>query len=428
MQALILTVYIVGLVTSSILLKLMVGPMPVRMVIMLALFFILLLAYSRVMLQFFRLHYPVVLLFIYVACVGTAVTYANGATPAELVEANLRSIIQPFTVLVAIYVLNYAVGYRVTAAVIIGLVLVHCVIATLQFLGQDFAWAMRAVLGRFQDENQLTQAMYRLKARAMGLAHSPIDFAYTVVSGYIIVVLLQHSGLLSLRIALISKFIILVGAISSETRSLLLGIVVSEFLFFLLQGRLRNYLVLFGLAVIGYLVFTQLGAMDSRIASAEDQSAQGRLVLYTFGFHLFFDNPFGLGWGFTPGEYAWLYWEYLAGTGKADVAFRLELHNSYLNYLLVYGIVGVVPIVVLFFLYPTRFVVFAIFFSSYFVNAALHNAGVFVGSLQFWWAVAFYLYVRDHNLLQIKLPLRQRAASPGGRPRPFIYQPSPSRA
>ena len=428
MRALILTVYVVGLVASSLLLKWMMGPMPVRMMIMLGLFAILLLAYSRLILQFFRLHYPVVLLFIYMACVGTAVTYANGATVPELLEANLRSIIQPFTILVTIYVLNYAVGYRITAWVIIGLVLVHCVIATLQFLGQDFAWAMRAVLGRFQDEHQLTQAMYRLKARAMGLAHSPIDFAYTVVSGYVIVVLLQHSGLLSLRAVLISKFIILVGAIGSETRSLLLGIVVSEFLLFLFQGRLRNYLVLFAVAIVGYLVFSQLGAMESRIASAEDQSAQGRLVLYTFGLHLFLDNPFGLGWGFTPGDYAWLYWEYLTGSGKADVAFRLELHNSYLNYLLVYGIVGVVPVVVLFFLYPTRFVVFTIFFSSYFVNAALHNAGVFVGSLQFWWALAFYLYVRDHNLLFIKLPVRSKPAGHDYQRRPAVFEPSPGRA
>ena len=140
-----------------------------------------------------------------------------------------------------------------------------------------------------------------------------------------------------------------------------------------------------------------LGMLESRVTEFSDASAVGRTVLYYYGLQLAMDNPFGYGWGFHASEFAWLYWEHLAGMPKSDGAFRLEIHNAFINFILIYGLYGLAVLLVTVVLAPRVMLATAIVAVGYFVNAIFHNGGIFMGDNWFWIAFAMVILVWDHK-------------------------------
>ena len=161
----------------------------------------------------------------------------------------------------------------------------------------------------------------------MGLAFSPIELSYLVAAVYMLLLILQQVGLVTDRRYWVVLALITVLAVAIETRSLLLGLAVSEAIRILARGRAKTYVLFVCAGVVGFAIFMMMPEVDSRIISLDDQSASGRKVLYLFGLRLFLDNVIGFGWGFSAKSFAWLYWEHLTEFGKPEVVFRLDLHT-----------------------------------------------------------------------------------------------------
>lgn len=331
--------------------------------------------------------------FIAIAVLGSFLTIANGQSVGTVVENNLSNIAQPFLIFICTCAILRLAGLKFTAWLLVGAALVTGTVALLQFAGVAPAWQMREWLGRFQGSPSNIEEAVLSRTRPMGLSLTPIIFSYHIATAYVILNLLYRRQLMWPRVYGFLVLAMVAMAAANGTRSLLLAIFVHEFLFNITKLRLGSVVWLVTLGVLGTAGLLYLEAADSRVATLDDASAVGRTVLWTFGYKLALDHPFGLGWGFTPSDYAWLYWEYLADFAKAQAVFRLAIHNTFLNFILIYGIYGLIIIGFTAYIKTRKFFTLIVAFTAYFVNAFFHNAGVFVGEYYFWFGFAIFLYV-----------------------------------
>jgi O-antigen ligase len=187
----------------------------------------------------------------------------------------------------------------------------------------------------------------------------------------------------------------LVMAAANGTRSLLIGIVLHEVVQQLGRASLKSIATLGVLAVVAFVGMDYLASVGSRVTTINDASAVGRWTLYEYGMQLVRDNPFGYGWDFNPGDYAWLYWEQLSDMARAEAAFRLDIHNAFLNFVLLYGIYGVLIVALTALFNPGLFLATAYFSVGYLAHSFFHNDGVFLGDDYFWFAFVIFVYMRD---------------------------------
>jgi hypothetical protein len=407
MQIILFPLYAVMLLTSVVFLKLG-GALPFRTILLITVFSGLIVFHQRQFQYFLRQHANVVILFAFMAAlgIGQAIAWKNGI--GDTSREALRQILQPFMLLVATYMMCLIVGVKRTVMVLLAVTALAGIFAVFQYLGIGFAWQIREIIGDIQYETIQNREFIRGRSRPMGLGYTPIELSYLLVSCYISILILYYTKAISPRFFFASLILILACTVANQTRSALLGILVSEVFRFLSQGGLRRYLVVILAAVAANIAMNIIEMGDNRFTSFQDQSAMGRQVLYLFGVRLFVDNPLGLGWGFHPSDYAWLYWEHLTEFGKPQIVFRLELHNAFLNYLLVYGLMGLAPVVFLALARPKTALLFALVFVSYFVHCLLHNKGFFYTGLMVWIPVAIFLYERDRGRLNLTLPWHRR--------------------
>lgn len=399
MQIVIYPLFALTTFVSVVFLKLSVG-LPVRTLMLASVFVMVTIFYKRHVAHFFNRHGMLLCLFAFMAVLGSSLAFVQHETANSIFQQLLRQTMQPLMVLICAYVMCYVVGARATAAVCLGVTAIVGVVAIAQALGVEFAWRIREIIGSIQGDPPITAAFVKNRARAMGLAFSPIEYSYLVASAYILLLILHRGGLVTNRTYWMIFALIMMIAVAIETRSLLLGIVVSEFFRMLSRGSITTYLILAFAAIVGYAVFTLMPEVDSRIVSVEDQSAAGRKVLYLFGLRLFLDNIAGFGWGFSAQEFAWLYWEHLTDFGKPEIVFRLALHNAFLNYILIYGVLGLVPLAYFTVAYPRAALQFFLIFICYFLHSFFHNKGLFVAGYHVWFTVAVYLYLQDQGFLR----------------------------
>ena len=203
-------------------------------------------------------------------------------------------------------------------------------------------------------------------------------------------------------------------AAANGTRSLLIGIVLHEVLRQLGGASLKSIATLVVLAIGASVGMDYLASIGSRVTTITDASAVGRWTLYEYGMQLARDNPFGYGWDFNPGDYAWLYWEQLSDMARAEAAFRLDIHNAFLNFVLIYGIYGVLIVALTALFNPGLFLATAYFATAYLAHSFFHNDGVFLGDDYFWFAFVIFLYLRDQEKA-----VTGRANAYAGRQQPF---------
>jgi hypothetical protein len=199
-------------------------------------------------------------------------------------------------------------------------------------------------------------------------------------------------------------------AAANGTRSLVLGILAQEALFSIMRMRLQSLLWIGVLAIAGMAGLALLEAIGSRVATLSDTSAASRVVLYIYGLRLAADHPFGLGWGFQPGDLAWLYWEHLSGFINSDGVFRLGIHNAFLNFFLTFGLFGVAVIAFAIYVKPRKFAILAMCSTAYIVNTLLHNDGLFVGDSYYWFAFAVFVHLYQPGWSAIRTRAAPRAS------------------
>lgn len=356
---------------------------------------LLFLVYNRQCLEFFNRHAGIYLLFAVLSAIAIPLTLLNGSGMNVVTRELLGYVVQPCLVMMCTYVLSVTVGLRFTVGVFLGATLLSGAVAVLQFVGLDAAWSVRHALSALQPEPEHIKGMITEQNRPMGLSFSAIMYSYQLISAYVIGNILYCHGLMPKRIYVLFVGAVVVISIANGTRSLLIGIALQELLQNPPRMRITTLFALAVLGAVGYAGYSYLDSVGSRVTSVTDASAVGRTMLYQFGFKLAEDYPFGIGWGFEPAEMAWLYWDFISELARADAAFRLELHNAFLNFYMNYGLFGVVAILVAYYLNPGFFAKVLLYFSSYLANAFFHNDGFFLSDDFNWFAFAILLFVCD---------------------------------
>lgn len=376
--------------------KLSVG-LPVRTLVLVLLSVIIFICYFRDSRQFFRQHIEITSAFAALGVIGTILTYWQQGDLVSTLDGLTSNIVQPYLILFSTMMLINIIGLRTVALLSLSGAALSGLVALLQFSNIEIGWRLREIIGEIQHESAEIQNYVASRSRALGLSLSPIVFSYQIMSAYIALSVMYRFGELRRLLYYGSFFLILIAFLANGTRSAILAIIASEMLMQLRSGRLRSFLPVAAIAAIGAAVYLYAEATGSRIAETADVSALGRMVLYDYGLRLAADHPFGLGWNFDPGGYAWLYWEYLSDFVNADGAFRLGLHNAYLNFFLVYGLTGtLVAAIVL--MYDPRFVFISfLYLFAYVVHAFFHNNGLFIGDYFFWFSFAVILHIFENN-------------------------------
>jgi len=377
------------------------GSVPLRILVLAVAFGLVIAFHIRHFRYFVDRHKYAVGLFFFIAILGSVLTLAQGDGMGATALHLLRQILQPFMLLVCAYTLCYLVGVERTSALLFAALGATIAVALAQAMGINFAWKLREAISAIQNDPAMTAAVVRGRTRVMGLSFSPIEFSYQLAAGYVLSFILLRADVISSRTYYLIVGVILAGAVVNGTRSLVLGMVVHEFIRYLSKADVKAYALLVVAFTIGYFTIPYLMDSGHRLVSVEDQSASGRKILFKFGAILFSDNILGLGWSFSPQDYAWLYWEHLADFGKPEIVYRLNLHNALLIYLLIYGVMGILPILFFVFRKPRSTVLFAFCFVSYFIHSFFHNKGLFLADQFIWIAVAVFLYLQNERRLRL---------------------------
>jgi hypothetical protein len=410
MPLVVLALFALYLVLNTAFVKVSVG-LPLKDLVLVALFGLIFIAYNRQVLEFFRRHLAVVGAFLVFAVLGFSLTILNDRELGVATELLLKVIVQPFLILVCTYALSSVVGFRVTAALFACSAGLTGIFAILQSVGLDPAWQVRDFLSNLQNETAHIRGAVKSRARPMGLSLTPIVYSYHIAAAYIAMHFLYRNGFIKRPIYYLLLSAILLMAAANATRSLVLGILIHEAIHQVYPFRLNVILGAIALGIVGIIGFAYLESIGSRLTSVGDASAVGRLMLYDYGLRLAADFPFGLGWGFDPVQFAWLYWEHLSQIGRAEAAFHLALHNACLNFFLAYGSYGVAMIAVMALVKPKTFATILLFATAYLLHAFFHNDGLFLGDDYFWFAFAIFLAVRDARVTK-ETPWSPRTALP----------------
>jgi hypothetical protein len=414
MLILVQTVFVLFFILHLCFVKLSVG-LPLKDLSLLGLFVLLFLGYPRQLVDALSRLRGLIAIFLALGVLGLCLTFLKGEGIAGSMEAVPRMVVQPFLVVVCTYTLIVLCGVRFVAAVFIGGALITGLFAVVQFADIGAAWQAREFLSKVQNEPHTIASTVRARGRPFGLSLTPIIFSYHLVAAYITANLLNRKKIISDRVYAVMVVAMLVMAAANGTRSLLMGIVLHEVLRRLGGVSVRSLAALAVLAIGAFIGMDYLASVGSRVVTITDASAVGRWTLYEYGLQLVRDNPFGYGWDFNPGDYAWLYWEQLSDMARAEAAFRLDIHNAFLNFVLLYGIYGVLIVAMAALFNPALFIATAYFGIAYFAHSFFHNDGIFLGDDYFWFAFVIFLYMRDQEKVATS-----RASAYSGRQQPLV--------
>jgi hypothetical protein len=371
--------------------------LPVRTLALVFLSGIIVVCFSQESRQFLRKHVEITLAFAALGVIGTVLTVLHQRDLGSTLDGLTSDIVQPYLIFFSSMMLIKIIGLRAVAWMGLSGAALTGLFAILQYSDIELAWRLREILSEIQNEPAEIQSYVASRDRALGLSVSPIVFSYHIISAYLALSVMYRFGQIRSLFYYSSFLFAVVAILANGTRSAILAMLASEMLMQLRRGKLLSLLPIAAFAAIGTAIYFYAEATGSRLAETEDASALGRIALNNYGLRLAADNPFGLGWDFHPGGYAWLYWEHISDFIKADGVFRLGLHNAYLNFFLVYGLAGtLVAMIVL--MYDPRFVfVAALYLFAYFVHALVHNNGLFVGDYFFWFYFAVILKIFEDN-------------------------------
>jgi len=350
------------------------------------------------------------------AALGTFVSLVAGTSPAVIGRAILEVHVQAAVTLIFATIAAEIAGPRLAVFAIVGAVTVTGLVAVLQVTGFDPAWGLRAALGSLQN-HALHENSSFLNRRPMGVSYSPIHLATQACLAFAAYGGLRHwqenrsggpTSIMPDGKMAIALIMMVAVATASATRSPILGAAAFAGLYLLIRGNI--WLAAFGLAGGALLLFAAPAVLEAlegtqyRVLRVDDNSASGRLPLFTFGGLLLLDNPLGYGFGFESTHYWSRYWPDLYAMPSAGVIREVELHNYVLNMATTYGL-GLVAAAPLALTLIWKGRDYLLFFVPYTVHIMFHNSGPFWNDTLFWFVV---------GALSVA---RREAASPRPRPR-----------
>lgn len=396
MKILVAGLFLLVVVLYTALTKMSVG-LPIRTLVLVFLAAVLFTCYFNEARRFFEKHVVITGMFFALGTIGSVLTYVNQRSVSATFEGLTSNILQPYLIFFCTFVLIRLLGMPLVATITFTGAFLTGLTAIIQYFQINAAWRIREFLSDVQDESSAIRAYVANRGRSIGLSVTPIVFSYHMMCAYVALNALYRFKYIRWVLYYGSVGLLSIATFANGTRSVLLGIAVSEMVMELRKRTLKSMLKVGAIFLAGAALYLYAEYSGSRIAETDDDSALGRFVLLNYGLLLAADNPFGLGWDFDAAGYAWLYWEYLSDSVNADGVFRLGLHNAFLNYFLIYGLGGTL-LAFIALLYDPRFVFeMSLYLSSYIVHAFFHNNGMFIGDYFFWFTFAILLHVMEEN-------------------------------
>jgi hypothetical protein len=349
------------------------------------------------MVKMFQDHHATFFFILSLSFVGIFTSFFSGTSVSEIFNLLLSNVAQQFLILTVTYVICVKIGFKFTAWAFLSLTLFTGTVGVLQALDVQPAWTLFETLAQIQSVP--TEFINRASTadRPKGVSLTPILLSYHLVVGYLVANLMYRYGVISSKTYYILFIAIFLMVVANATRSAILGIIIHELFFRVVSLNKKSlfWILILSLLCVGIFLFLQ--SIGSRIVQFDDASAVGRFALYKFGMLIAIDHPFGLGWGFDANELAWRYWEHIAGAEKSNAIFRIELHNAFLNFIITYGVLGLV-LSFMFFVFRFGETLLIIISSiAYLVHAFFHNDFAFLGEVYYFFFLALILYILNNS-------------------------------
>ena len=329
---------------------------------------------------------------------GLGVSFVARNPPAAVFQLVIEAHVQAALTLVLVGVAWRLTSPRLVMLIFLGSFTLSALTSIFQFLGLDFAWGMRAFIGRLSNDPPITQSFYLDRWRALGLAFNPVILgtqACVAFAGFFAYRLWVTEGAILRRIdtqlMLMLAFCALV-AITAGNRSPLLGFA----LFFLVYSAIAAprvfavalpLMLLVGTMAAGILAYLEDAGL--RVADTNDSSAEGRPTLFRYGWQLFLDRPLGYGVVASSMNYAAGYSDLVRYMENPLVIRHYTLHNYFLLMLTQYGI-GFVLLALLAIPRERRTWWGLLAFVPYIAHIAFHNAGPFLGDFLIWYVLPLF--------------------------------------
>ncbi|MEZ5537547.1 MAG: O-antigen ligase family protein [Thiolinea sp.] len=351
---------------------------------------------------------------------GLLASLLNLAEPGKIINGELK-LLQSYLVVLCGYYLVRNFGYKPLAYMFLLVVVPSAIVGILQGLEVNKAWVLHDWVSALQNkeisddiQSQIDEALLR----PPGLALYAIPQTYMLLSAVVFssyLVLSSEAGARAQTLLLLVNAIILMGIVASETRSAMGAALFILGAVYFYKFRTASILLLTTLLIAGvafYLLQNDAG-LDSRIASLDDASAQGRKTLYKYGLELFLRQWWGYGFNFDTVEYAPHYFinaMNIFSYGPDEKAqFIVPVHNSLLNIMHTFGILGVIVFVYYLYRLVDGFWYRLVFIAGMLMNSSFHNAGILAGDLFVDMVIAALLYES-----MLKARRQERAAELSG--------------
>jgi hypothetical protein len=385
-----------GLILSICAVRLQVGPLPIRSILMLASLGMLVLSNPQLVAAAIGRSARLLWLIGLVAVLAVAVSLLNRLEPGSLVQQLVEIHFQALTGVILAYALAMGLGIRKVGLAFILAFLISAVFALGQAAGIDFAWQARAMIGSWMNDPPVNQAYYLRRERGLGLSFSSIHFATQAClafSAYFAIRLSANRGRLVAHPKIIAALVLAIFlCMATGNRSPILGFLVFAGVWSAVAMPRATLLIL---PILVLLAAAAIPLMDIladhglRIASRDDGSAEGRETLRAFGMFLFERRPWGYGLGFDSTRY-WPLFAHESIYMPNVLAMReFTLHNYYLMVLNKYGfgLLVLLPLVI-----PKTRVALAAWlaFLPYAVHIYYHNDGPFQGDFLIWFVIPLY--------------------------------------
>ena len=284
-------------------------------------------------------------------------------------------------------------GVRWTAKALIICLSISGFIAILQALHVGPAWDLRELAARIQGEGSLKVSFLDERVRPMGLANNPVNLGTHIclLACAAWAYCLRDRGTeifkqLDWRIVA-AVFVCVVFSMASENRSPILGLGLFSMVYAILIGGRIAVATIGGLLILIPLLPIIMASGDAegmRIASTDDGSAVGRIVLVKHGIRLFLERPMGYGLNFNPTSHWTSSWEDLQTMDNAKIIRNQALHNYFLNCLNKYG-VGIIFVGAWAVFYMIRDWRVYLPLIAYVAHIAYHNDGPLQADFLIWY-------------------------------------------
>lgn len=300
---------------------------------------------------------------------------------------------------------------------LIGFMSISALVGIGQFLGINFFWKLRELIG-IDTEHIIGQQILQ-RSRIPGLAYYSIPFSYQLASVVPLIfgILILKKNAFYLNVTFIICFLAL---LVSLIKSAALGAIIGLFVIVYLRSNLKikkvkifNFIILLILILLIFNILT--GNLFYQYYHKQifepTISTLSRIPLLLAGFKIFVNNPFGVGMG-QYSKYGAEFLPELSHMPGAQKILTTSSHNQFLNILIYYGIFGLLLLVVfyyyifkgMFYLYRNSDSIFIEgvtigligSFSAYIINSMFHNCGPFMIDPFNWYFIGVVMFLLNN--------------------------------